>query len=83
MADRWVLITQQKCSPCTEAKAMLWERDIPYAEFDIAEHPSLKSFLVNSFDKPTTPQVFVNGHLIGGRDELREYFRALELCERF
>jgi len=78
MKDRWVILTQPNCTPCKEAKQMLWDREIPYAEFDITLHHDLKSFLVQSLHKPTTPQVFLNGYRIGGRDELREYFRNLE-----
>lgn len=78
MTDKWVIITQPKCVPCQQAKEMLTVRHIPFHEFDVTTTPAIREFLVQSLHSPTTPQVFLNGHRIGGRDELREYFNLLE-----
>ena len=78
MTDKWVIITQPKCVPCQQAKEMLADRNIPFTEFDITAAPVMREFLVQSLHKPTTPQVYLNGYRIGGRDELREYFKGIE-----
>lgn len=62
---------------------MLTERGIPFVAFDIVERPDMRDFLKTLLPNPTTPQVFRDGTRIGGRDDLREYFRAADLCERF
>jgi len=79
--DKWVIITQPNCNPCLDAKNILRARGIhKFVEFDITKEPPLRDFLVAALQTPTTPQVFLNGYRIGGRDELREYFRGGDLC---
>jgi len=82
--DRWVILTQPKCNPCLDAKNILRARGIHhFVELDITQAPALKAFLIAALPTPTTPQVFLNGYRIGGRDELREFFRGDDLCGRF
>lgn len=45
------------------------------------DHPSLKTFAVESGLK-TVPQVFLNGHLIGGHDETVDYLHQLAAQSR-
>lgn len=80
MTDRWVVITQPRCKPCIEAKEMLRERGIEFTEFTTENNYVLSSFLKALLPRPTTPQVFINGSLIGGRDALRSYLVGYDLC---
>lgn len=67
--NRWVILSKTKCPWCVKAEAILHEESIPYSKFDIDEYPDLKQFLLAS-GLLTVPQVFKNGILIGGYDDL-------------
>jgi glutaredoxin-like protein len=63
-----VLFTKPGCSYCAKAKKVLADKGWPYEE--IASSPrSLRAVS----GKGSTPQVFVDGHYIGGSDELESY----------
>lgn len=72
--SNWTIITQSGCKPCAEAKEILRSRGIVAREFDITKDAAIKDFLKALLPSPTTPQVFVDGFRIGGRDELKRYF---------
>jgi glutathione-dependent peroxiredoxin len=63
-----VLFTRLGCSHCARARAMLDDSRLPYDE--IVSTPG-RLLAVSGSQK--TPQVFVDGALIGGADELEEY----------
>lgn len=60
-----LLITRPGCAHCARAKALLTERGLPWAEL-----PASPRTLRAIPGARTTPQVFANGHHIGGADEL-------------
>lgn len=65
------------CRPCNQAKDLLRERGLSFEFYPVEEHPVLKRFVVG-YGATTLPQVFLNGHLIGGRDELKAFLHLME-----
>lgn len=63
-----VIFSRDNCTYCTQAKALLDQRGIPFTEIDLDE--TAKTFLVSSGLK-TVPQIFANGDRIGGFEDLR------------
>jgi glutaredoxin 3 len=68
----YVLFTKESCPFCTVAKNLLEKEQEVYVAYDIDEHPSIKSFLLDSGLK-TVPQIFDNGYHVGGCDSLIDY----------
>lgn len=66
------LFTKAGCSHCARAKQLLAERGLAYE--DVPAEPRLLRAVSG---KATTPQVFIDGRLIGGADELAEQLEAL------
>ncbi len=66
-----LLFTKPGCSFCAKARKLLDERGWQYDEV-----PATPRRLRAVSDKVTTPQVFIDGHCIGGADELEKYLRA-------
>ena len=82
MSDNYVVITRDNCTFCTQAKMLLTRFDQEYTEFNVHEHPVFRTFLKTQ-GLHTVPQVYRNGQLIGGYEELAETFaRQLELFDR-
>jgi glutaredoxin-like protein len=63
-----LLFTKPGCGFCTKAKKMLEDRGLAYEEV-----PASPRRLRAVSGKATTPQVFVDGRLIGGATELEAY----------
>ncbi len=63
-----VLFTKPGCSFCTKAKKLLADKGWGYEEVS-----STPRNLRAVSGKSTTPQVFVDGHLVGGSEELAAY----------
>lgn len=63
-----LVLTKPGCGHCARAKAMLREQEIPFVE--ITASPRMLRAVSKA---ATTPQVFVDGTLIGGADQLGEY----------
>lgn len=70
--DQVAVFTREGCQYCAKAKAMLTELGYDYAEIPLAH--STRSRVVGAVaGKKTVPQVFVNGELIGGLEELERW----------
>lgn len=69
LPDAIAVLTRAGCPHCLRAKAMLDEAGLDYEEIPVSGAPSLFALSGGR----TTPQVFVNGTVIGGADQLEQY----------
>ncbi len=67
------LFTKKACPFCAKAKAMLSDRGITYEQISVGDDVSLLA-LKAATGAVTVPQVFIDGKLIGGSDDLEAYF---------
>lgn len=73
--DQVVIFTKAGCPFCSKAKALLTEKHVPYEEvvLDTGLRPKVIGALTGG--KTSVPQIFINGKLIGGSDDLEKYFQ--------
>ena len=71
--------TTPMCPYCVAAKRLLEERDIPFAEYDVASDTALRADVMQRSRRRTVPQIFIDGRSIGGFEELRALDEAGEL----
>jgi glutaredoxin 3 len=83
MADRngVILYTTEPCSFCRQAKALLQNRGVEYAEVNLAKDPAGRADLVALTGQMTFPQILVGERSIGGFRELIEADRDGQLEE--
>ena len=73
--DQIALLTREGCSFCARAKAMLDERGMDYVEVPLAGKVRSQALGAIAGAATTVPQVFINGKLIGGSEELERYLK--------
>ena len=66
------LMTKPGCPFCARAKAMLKERGMPYEEIVLGRDATIRSVRAIT-GRETVPQMFVDGHYIGGSEELEAW----------
>jgi glutathione-dependent peroxiredoxin len=67
------IFTKNGCIYCARAKELLNQHKVPYEELVLSEQFTIKT--VKAISNTTkVPQVFINGKLIGGSDELQKFF---------
>lgn len=72
--DQVAILTREGCSFCAKAKQRLTEAGIDYAEVPLPH--AIRTRAVGAIaGAGTVPQVFINGRLIGGSNELEAYLR--------
>lgn len=65
------------CPFCVRAKALLKSKGVAFTEIDVTYDPALREKMVErAGGRRTVPEIFINGRIIGGFDELR----ALDLA---
>lgn len=69
-----VVWSKNNCPFCDRAKALLAQKGIEYEERKIGEGYSREDLLESVPNARTVPQIFLNGKLVGGFTELRQYF---------
>lgn len=69
------------CGHCTQVKALLERRGIPYTELSVEDEPGLREELLARSGRRTLPQVFVGERYIGGADEIRALDASGELIQ--
>lgn len=71
---RITVFTKKGCPYCAKAKKMLKDRALRFEEIEIGGNVSA-STLYAVAGKDTVPQVFVDGHRVGGSDDLEKYIK--------
>jgi glutaredoxin 3 len=70
------------CPYCMRAKALLRSKGVEFDEIDVTNDPALRAEMVKlAGGRRTVPQIFINGELVGGCDELYALERSGELDE--
>jgi glutaredoxin 3 len=68
------------CPFCVRAKALLRDKGVGFEEIDVTDDAELREKMVElAGGRRTVPEIFVNGQLVGGYDELRALDRSGEL----
>ena len=70
---------QPMCGFSDRAIRVLTQLDEPFEVINIFDDPSIRPSLVDFSGWPTTPQLFIDGELIGGSDIVLEMFQNGEL----
>lgn len=69
--DHVVIFTREGCPHCAHAKEMLEQAGFDYVEFPLEDR--IRSAVVQAVSgRETVPQIFLNGALLGGADDLEE-----------
>ncbi|HLK85994.1 MAG TPA: glutaredoxin 3 [Candidatus Binataceae bacterium] len=64
--------TTSYCPYCTRAKSLLKSKGIEFEEIDVTNDPAARARMIElSGGRRTVPEIFINGRIIGGYDELR------------
>ena len=64
--------TTSYCPYCFRAKALLQHKGVVFEEIDVTDDQVLRAKMVKlAGGRPTVPEIFINGKIIGGYDELR------------
>ncbi|SCZ66491.1 glutathione peroxidase [Thiohalomonas denitrificans] len=72
-----MLFTRAGCPFCARAKGMLHERGMDFEEVTVGDSVSVRAVRAAT-GADSVPQIFVDGQLIGGSDELAEWLSARE-----
>ena len=72
--------TTKICPYCVRAKSLLKSKGIPFEEIDVTDDPELRAKMTElSGGRRTVPEIFIDGKIVGGYDELRALEDAGEL----
>lgn len=74
------LYTTNYCPYCMRAKALLDTKGVNFEEIDVTEDPGLRAKMVElAGGRRSVPEIFINGKIIGGCDELYALERSGQL----
>lgn len=73
---------QPMCGFSARAMEVLFRTGKPFEVVNIFEHEDIRPALIQYSSWPTTPQVFVNGELLGGSDIVEEMLNNGELQKK-
>ena len=60
------------CPFCTRAKSLLTRKGVAFDEIDVTDDDALRTKMVEmAGGRRTVPEIFINGKIIGGFDELK------------
>lgn len=64
--------TTPYCPYCAQAKSLLKRKGVAFEEIDVSDDYALREKMIElSGGRRTVPEIFINGKIIGGYDELR------------
>jgi glutaredoxin 3 len=70
-ASSVTIYTKVYCPYCVRAKALLQQKGVEFQEYKIDEQPELRGQMIElAGGRTTVPQIFINGHHVGGCDDL-------------
>ena len=66
------LYTTTFCPYCVRAKSLLKSKGVAFEEIDVTDDAELRQKMVElSGGRRTVPEIFINGKIVGGYDELK------------
>jgi glutaredoxin 3 len=68
--NRIEMYTTAICPYCLAAKSFLARKGLKVEEIRVDTDPALRTEMVEKTRRMTVPQIFVNGHYVGGYDDL-------------
>lgn len=72
--------TTTYCPFCVRAKSLLKSKGVAFEEIDVTDDPELREKMVEmAGGRRTVPEIFINGQIVGGYDELRALDQAGKL----
>ena len=72
-----------QCGFSARVTAILEELEVPFAHVNIYEdHPTILNNLREQYGWPTSPQLFIDGELVGGCDITTEMYESGELQKK-
>lgn len=64
--------TTEYCPFCVRAKALLKKKGVPFEEIDVTDDAALRQKMVElAGGRRTVPEIFIDGKIVGGYDELK------------
>ena len=73
------IYTKNYCPFCKRAKHLLASKGVSFEEFDVTFSKAGQQEMMQRSGRHTVPQVFINGHHVGGSDDLIEANRSGKL----
>jgi len=74
------LYTTSACPFCVRAKALLRNKGVQFEEIDVTDDDELREKMTGlAGGRRTVPEVFINGQLVGGYEELRDFDKSGDL----
>jgi glutaredoxin 3 len=68
-----IIWSKYHCPYCDQAKALLGQREIPFEEKKIGDGYTKEELLEEIPSARTVPQIIIDGQLIGGFNELKQF----------
>lgn len=65
-----LMYTTSWCPFCTRARRLLKQKGVQWTELDIEADPATRQTMVEASGRTSVPQIFINGTLVGGSEEL-------------
>ncbi len=66
------LYTTTYCAYCARAKSLLKSKGVAFDEFDVTDDDELRAKMIEmSGGRRTVPEIFINGKIVGGFEELQ------------
>ncbi len=76
------IYTKDYCPFCHRARELLNVKGAAFTEYDITEDPAKEKEMRDRSGRTTVPEIFVDGELIGGCDDLFDLEASGKLEER-
>ncbi len=73
------IYTKTYCPACDLAKQILSQKGVSFEEFIMDDKPEELKALIEKTQMKTVPQIFINGHLIGGCSDMMELDKKNQL----
>ncbi|WP_058533580.1 glutaredoxin 3 [Legionella saoudiensis] len=65
-----IIYTTGYCPYCVKAKDLLNKKNAAFTEIRVDLQPELREEMMQKSNRHTVPQIFINGHHVGGCDDL-------------
>ncbi|MDT8440839.1 MAG: glutaredoxin 3 [Desulfuromonadales bacterium] len=64
------IYTKDYCPYCRRAKELLQQKGVTYTEYDVTRDAAKEEEMRTRAGRSTVPEIFIDGELIGGCDDL-------------